>query len=136
MPVYSVQIATPTVEDYCRLRRQAGLTPRSETAAATGLAGTFMGVVVEYDGEAVGMGRVVGDGALFFQIVDVAVQPAHQGQGLGKRIMASLMTELRERITAEAYVSLIADGNANRLYTQFGFEPTAPSSIGMALWLR
>jgi len=31
---------------------------------------------------------------------------------------------------------LIADGKANRLYARFGFEPTAPKSIGMAMWLR
>jgi ribosomal protein S18 acetylase RimI-like enzyme len=82
------------------------------------------------------MGRVVGDGALFFQIVDVAVEPEHQGQGLGKKILEALMTELRQRVPAEAYVSLIADGEAHRLYEQFGFELTAPASVGMAMWLR
>jgi hypothetical protein len=44
-----------------------------------------------------------------------------------------------ERIRATApdgvYISLIADGEANRLYAQFGFVPIAPRSIGMALVL-
>lgn len=31
-----------------------------------------------------------------------------------------------------AYVSLIADGQAHRLYAQFGFTVTAPRSVGMA----
>ncbi|MDN0085028.1 hypothetical protein QU487_20175 [Crenobacter sp. SG2305] len=31
------------------------------------------------------------------------------------------------------YVSLIADGPAHALYAQFGFVPTAPASVGMAL---
>ncbi|MFN7125708.1 MAG: GNAT family N-acetyltransferase, partial [Allorhizobium sp.] len=31
-----------------------------------------------------------------------------------------------------AYVSLIADVPANRLYSQFGFDETAPRSVGMA----
>jgi GNAT superfamily N-acetyltransferase len=82
------------------------------------------------------MGRIVGDGALFFQVVDVAVEPAHQGKGLGKSIMEALMAELRRRVPAEAYVSLIADGEAHQLYQQFGFELTAPASVGMAMWLR
>jgi hypothetical protein len=30
-----------------------------------------------------------------------------------------------------AQVSLIADGPAQHLYSQFGFKPTAPDSIGM-----
>jgi hypothetical protein len=33
-------------------------------------------------------------------------------------------------------VGIIADGEANRLYAQFGFAPTAPKSIGMALVVR
>ena len=35
------------------------------------------------------MGRVIGDGGLFFQVVDIAVEPAHQGRGLGKAIVAA-----------------------------------------------
>ncbi|WP_373454357.1 hypothetical protein [Cereibacter changlensis] len=27
------------------------------------------------------MGRLIGDGGCFFQIVDIAVDPSHQGQG-------------------------------------------------------
>lgn len=78
---------------------------------------------------------MIGDGGLFYQIVDIAVEPEHQGRGLGKRIVGALMEELKRIVPAEAYVSLIADGQANNLYAQFGFEPTAPTSIGMAQWV-
>ena len=44
--------------------------------------------------------------------------------------------DLRAAVPAEAYISLIADGEAHRLYAQYGFQPTAPASIGMALFLR
>ena len=83
-----------------------------------------------------GMGRIIGDGGLFFQVVDVAVEPAHQGKGVGKTIMGALISELRRRVPAEANVSLSADGEAYRLYEQFGFGATAPRSIGMEMWLR
>jgi hypothetical protein len=46
------------------------------------------------------------------------------------------MEQLKMLVPAETYVSLIADGEAHRLYAQYGFEPTAPASVGMALWLR
>ena len=72
---------------------------------------------------------------MFYQIVDIAVQPDHQGRGLGKAIVARLVEELRGLAPAEAYVSLIADGEANKLYAQYGFAPTAPASIGMAQWI-
>lgn len=81
-------------------------------------------------------GRVIGDGGLFFQITDIAVDPAHQGLGLGKSIMTSLMTRLDALAPEGAYVSLIADGDARHLYARFGFAETAPGSVGMAMVFR
>ena len=132
---YRCHLETPSVDDYLRLRRNAGLTPRSAAAAEAGLPNTVAGVVIKSEGLAVGMGRAVGDG-LFYQLVDIAVEPAHQGKGLGKTIVSRLLEALRRIAPAEAYVSLIADGRANELYAQYGFEPTAPASIGMAQWLK
>ena len=36
------------------------------------------------------MGRVIGDNGCFFTVVDIAIVPELQGQGLGKRVMAAL----------------------------------------------
>jgi len=131
---YTLDNETPSVDDYRRLRVAAGLTPRSIAAAEAGLPNTVAGVVIRVEGRVVAMGRAVGDG-LFYQIVDIAVEPAEQGRALGKAVVAALMTRLREIAPAEAYVSLIADGEAHRLYAQYGFAPTAPASIGMAQWI-
>lgn len=132
---YMISVGVPGVADFCRLRRIAGMTERSEAAAAAGLPNSWFAVVVRHGGAAVGMGRIVGDGGLAFQIVDIAVDPAHQRRGLGFAIMDRLMAELRARAPAETQVSLLADGDARHLYARFGFQPTAPASIGMALWL-
>ena len=131
---YVRSLETPSVEDYCRLRRLAGLTPRSLAAARAGLPNTAVGLVVRLGGEVVGMGRAVGDG-LVYLIVDVAVDPAHQGRGVGKAIMAGLIERLREVAPAEAHVTLLADGEAHRLYAQFGFFLSAPASPGMEMWI-
>jgi len=133
---YTLHAAIPELADYLRLRAEAGLTPRDEAAARAGLPNSMAGVIVRKDGEAVGMGRAIGDGGLFYQIVDIAVLPAHQGLGLGKAIMGALMETLRGAIPGTAYVSLIADGDARHLYARYGFEPVAPKSIGMAMWLE
>lgn len=130
---YALTAETPSVEDYCRLRVAAGLSPKSEEAAARGLPNTVYAVVVRHEGRAIGMGRAIGDDGLFYQVVDIAVEPAHQGKGLGKAIVAALVNHLRATAPSGAYVSLIADGEANRLYAQYGFAPTAPASIGMAM---
>lgn len=130
---YVIVARTPTITEYLDLRRLSGLSEKTPVAAAAGLPRTLFAVVAELEGEAIGMGRVIGDGGTAFQLVDIAVLPAHQGQGLGKRIVGALTDWLRENAPASAYVSLIADGPAKDLYAQFGFEPTAPASIGMAL---
>jgi ribosomal protein S18 acetylase RimI-like enzyme len=132
---YTIYLELPTVDDHLRLRKISGLTPRSEAAAKAGLPNTIIGAVVRESSRVVGIGRVVGDG-LFYQIVDIAVDPDHQKKGIGKAIMERLMSELERQAPAEAYVSLIADGQAKDLYAQFGFAPTAPASIGMAQWLK
>lgn len=128
--LYSGEI--PGVDEFIRLRGDAGLTPNEPDAATRGLAGTFCAVCVRDGDRLVGMGRVTGDGGCHFQVVDIAVHPDYQRRGIGRGVMSRLMTELRERAPRTAYVSLIADGDASKLYEQFGFRPTAPESIGMA----
>lgn len=132
---YKLTPETPAAEDYCRLRKVAGLSPKTMEQAEAGLPHTFHAVVVRHEGKAIGMGRSIGDGALFLQIVDIAVEPAHQGKGLGKRIMHALMQHIRANCPQGTYVSLLADGEAKNLYRQYGFVETAPASIGMALKL-
>ena len=122
----------PSVDEYLHLREIAGLSPFSPEAARIGLPGSVFAVVIEDRGRAIGMGRIIGDGGCFFQITDIAVDPAWQGRGFGKRIMAALMDHVREALPDTAYVSLIADRPADRLYAQYGFADVGPRSIGMA----
>ncbi len=91
------------------------------------------GVHILYEGVTVGMGRIVGDGALNFEIVDVAVDPAHQGKGLGRQIVQKIVTWLDNNAFKGAYVSLVAD--VPELYAKFGFSSVRPESEGMAkIW--
>lgn len=129
---YEIAARIPDVEIFMRLRAIAGLSPKSVSGAAKGLPNSLYGVLVFHDGEPVGMGRIIGDGGTAFQITDIAVDPAHQGKGLGKAIMANLTAWLESEAPDNAYVSLIADGDARHLYARFGFTPVAPASIGMA----
>ncbi len=136
MTDYRLVERLPTVAEYRDLRRLSGLSEKSPEAAERGLPATLFAVVIEADGGPVGMGRVIGDGGTAYQVVDIAVLPPHQGQGLGKRIVAALVDWLRATAPKSAYVSLIADGPAKDLYAQYGFEPTAPASIGMAFKIK
>lgn len=132
-PVLSFEI--PADDEYRQLRAAAGLSAMSATSAAAGLPNSWCAVCVRSDASLVGMGRVVGDGGCFFLVVDIAVLPPWQGQGLGKRIMGALVEHLRIHAPAGAMVGLFADGEAYRLYQQFGFTLVAPAARGMLLRL-
>jgi ribosomal protein S18 acetylase RimI-like enzyme len=135
MPERKLTHEVPGPDEYRALRVAAGLSPRSAEAAARGLPGTLFGVSIRAKGKLIGMGRVIGDGGCNYEIVDIAVHPDHQRQGVGYRIMESLMEYLRSNAPPTAYVSLIADDGAPALYRKFGFELTAPASVGMAVRL-
>jgi GNAT superfamily N-acetyltransferase len=132
---YELVDAVPSAADYRRLREAAGLRPKSAEAAARGLPNTLFGVSVLHGGTVVGMGRVIGDGGCFYEIVDMAVLPEHQRRGLGQKIMARLMEWVKANVPATALVSLLADKNAVSLYERFGFKESAPASKGMVLRL-
>lgn len=80
----------------------------------------------------IGMARVIGDGGLWFQIVDVAVHPAHQGHGLGIRLMKEVEDWLVANVPQSGRVGLVAESKAQSLYEKFAFRDSAPGSVMMA----
>lgn len=127
--MYQVIEKVAFVDDFIRLREVSGLTPRPYEAAKRALPNSLFGVQVVMNNQTVGMGRVVGDGALNFEIVDVAVDPVHQGKGLGRMIMQSIMDYLEQDAPKGAYITLMAD--VPELYEKFGFKLSRPESEGM-----
>lgn len=128
---YQVADVLPQPAEFCQLRKAAGLSPRQLESATIGLRNSIMGVSIRKNNQLVGMARLIGDGATFFEVVDVAVLPAEQRQGLGTKLMQHIQAYLQTHVPTDATVTLIADIPADRLYEKFDFQPTAPGSIGM-----
>jgi GNAT superfamily N-acetyltransferase len=128
---YVVVERTPTVEEYNRVRRAAGLSVKDEQAARQGLANTLYGICILHDGEAVGIGRVIGDGGLFYDIVDVAVVVEHQKKGLGKIIMDALLGYIHAHARPTALICLMANKGMASFYEKFGFKARDTDMPGM-----
>jgi len=128
---FTITYEPPQPEAYMALRLETGLSGKSRKAADIGLRNSLFAVSIYDELTLIGMGRVIGDGGAFFQVVDIAVKPRYQGQGLGKAIMRELMNYLDENTYEGSYVSLLADMPADQLYKQFGFDYTYPRSCGM-----
>ncbi|WP_033569745.1 GNAT family N-acetyltransferase [Dickeya undicola] len=131
LPEYIFVNSVPPVEDFCRLRYIAGLKERPLSVAKIALSRSCYGVYVINKAQIViGMGRIVGDGALNFEIVDVAVDPAYQRQGIGREIMFRLKSWLEDQ-AKYSFVSLIA--TVPEFYKEFGFRGIPSPCEGMFL---
>jgi GNAT superfamily N-acetyltransferase len=131
---YELRNEIPLVDSYIEIRLAAGLSRKSPQAATVGLRNGLFSVVVYCDKHPVGIGRVIGDGGCFFEIVDIAVRPEHQKRGLGDMIMKALMAWVHANAPSTAYVSLMADHGTPKFYERYGFEPSLPpKKSGMSL---
>ena len=130
---YDQRAELPSVEEYRQLRVVCGLSPKTAEAATKGLPNSLFSTTIWDKERLIAMGRVVGDGGCNFEVVDIAVHPDYQRQGLGGLVMGEIMSYIKRAAPESAYVSLIADHHSPALYSKFGFKPTAPVSIGMAL---
>ncbi|UTR06969.1 GNAT family N-acetyltransferase [Alkalihalobacillus sp. LMS6] len=128
---YKVVFEPPTPKAYNELRLEGGISGKSLEAAEVGLKNSLFAVSLYDQDVLIGMGRVIGDGGAFFQVVDIVVKPSYQGKGLGKVIMEEITTYLDRHTYPGSYVSLIADGDADHLYKKFSFNYTAPRSQGV-----
>ncbi|WP_444997232.1 GNAT family N-acetyltransferase [Aliikangiella sp. IMCC44359] len=127
--MYEILEKIVSVNDFMRLREATGLTPRSRAGAEVGLPNSLYGVHIKIDSQTIAMGRVVGDGGLNFEIVDVAVEPKYQGQGIGRIVMEHIMAYLEQTAPKDSYITLMAD--VPELYQKFGFKYTSPECEGM-----
>lgn len=72
-PGYSLRIGVPPVPAYRNIRSSAGLTPVTEAQASRVASGSWYGCYIVHSstGEAVAMGRIIGDGGWYFHIADM-----------------------------------------------------------------
>ncbi|MFD1416874.1 GNAT family N-acetyltransferase [Oceanobacillus jeddahense] len=128
---YKIKYQTPSIDAFNQLRVEAGLSSKEKKAIEIGLPNTLFAVTIYDEDTLIGLGRVVGDGGVVFHVVDIVVKPSYQGQGIGKKVMEEITDYLDAHAYQGSFVSLIADIPADKLYEQFGFQYTAPNSVGM-----
>ncbi|MGJ8693789.1 MAG: GNAT family N-acetyltransferase [Thalassotalea sp.] len=70
------------------------------------------------NGQQVGFARMITDKATFAYLSDVFIAPAHQGQGLGKLLLAFIFNH--DQLQGLRRI-MLATQDAHHLYQQFGF---------------
>ena len=91
------------------------------------ISGSARVVGVYHANAQVGFARVVSDGAVLAYLMDVFVDPAHRGRGLGVELV-------REAVDGEPHAHLswrLDTSDADGLYAKFGFKPREATPIAM-----
>jgi GNAT superfamily N-acetyltransferase len=121
----------PTVEEYERLVRAVGWANTNMEAVAAALWNTLYAVVAVEGDLAVGMARVVGDGAMAFYVQDVVVIPEYQRQGIGTALMEAVMSYFRRSTPRRSAIGLFTGRNLGGFYERHGFEGPDTGLYGM-----
>lgn len=120
---FRLERRVPELDDYQRLIRAVHWTPFTNFAVLpTALQNALAGVTA-FDGEKViGCALLIGDGATFFYVKDVMVEPAYQNRGVGTAIMTELMALAEKMAPTKSIIGLYTGPGLSSFYERFGFR--------------
>ncbi|NYF60156.1 GNAT family N-acetyltransferase [Micromonospora purpureochromogenes] len=112
----------PTVEEFVAVTRAVGWADAYDPAAIPASLAASLHAVVAVEGDRViGLGRLIGDGAIYYYLQDLAVVPERQRRGVGAAILGRLEEWIAGRASARTFVGLFATGGSVALYRRFGY---------------
>ncbi|KCZ51643.1 GNAT family N-acetyltransferase [Hyphomonas pacifica] len=133
----SIGASSLSAAEFVRLRAGLGWGEVSEEDADRSLRASLFQCTARAGGEAIGFGRVVGDGVMYFYIQDMMIRPEHQGHGIGASILETLLGQIREKAGSGAMIGLMAAKGKAGFYEKYGFvsRPNEAYDPGMILVL-
>lgn len=128
------------IDTYMELREAVHFPKLSRDQARRGLDNSLYTLVAFKDGKAVGMGRIVGDGAIICYVQDLIIRPEVQGEGIGGLILESLrsfVVNIGFPGTTMMFDLMCARGR-ELFYKKHGFitRPTESLGPGMIQYLK
>ena len=124
-----------TYEDYFNLRESVGWMNFSKEQTQKALLNSIYTVIAVDDyGDAVGVGRLTGDG-MYYMIVDIAVCPDYQKKGIGTEIINMLITYVSREtpVGGRSSIQLIAEKGKERFYETIGFKKIPHECCGFGM---
>lgn len=131
-----VEIRPIKIEEYQALRGSTSWNQLADDVVAKSLANDLFSVCVMDGDKTVGIGRVVGDGAIYFYIQDVIVLPEYQGKGIGRQIMHAIENYLSEATSHNSFIGLMAAEDTQPFYHLFDYRERPGNAPGMFKRIR
>ncbi len=134
---FTLVFEAPSVADFLQLRAAVGWTKINAKLAKQSLINSLFHISAYHNQQLVGMGRVVGDGALYFYIQDVMVTPTRQRLGVGRALMEHIETYIDKNAEQGATIGLMAAQGKENFYRRYGYlqRPTAVLGHGMCKFM-
>ena len=112
-----------SAEDFVRLKMAAGFIERPLAQVEKALKNGLFNVSAICGGQVVGMGRLVGDGAMYWYLQEIVVLPEYQGKGIGKSIVNRLLEHIKSAAVPGTIIDigLTAVKGKEPFYEKFGF---------------
>lgn len=125
--------SSPILNDFIELRALAGWENPCADLVKRSLDKSLFWATIYFDKQLVAVGRVVGDGEMYFYIQDVLVHPEHQGKGHGKRIMVSINSYLDSACKPGSTIGLLAAKGKEGFYEKFGYLERDGNVLGLGM---
>ncbi len=131
---------TICVADYLKIREQVGWKILLEEQANMAIEHSICVMGAYEEERLIGMGRIVGDGAVICYIQDLIVIPEYQSKGVGSMLLQHLVAYVEElRLEhSQMMLSLMCAKGREPFYEKHGFlaRPTEELGPGMIQYLQ
>ena len=111
-------------EDFVRLRRETGFADIPVEHAKKALANGLINVSAYCGDKLIGMGRLVGDGTMYWYLQEIIVLPEYQKKGVGTRIVNHLINYTRENSKTCPFTTIggVSAKGKEGFYQKLGFD--------------
>ena len=111
-------------KDFIRLRIEVGLVEVPVEHARKALQNGIINVSAIYNGELIGMGRLIGDGAMYWYLQEIIVLPQFQGKGVGTMIVNHLIDYAKANSISGEFTTIggVSAKGKEPFYEKMGFE--------------
>jgi len=129
---YSIENRKIKVDEFQQVRKTTGWIMLEDSVVEHGLERDLHSVCVSDNGKLIGVGRVIGDGAMYFYIQDIIVIPEYQKKGIGRLIMENIEDFIQKKAFNNSFIGLMAANGVKGFYTRYGFVERPDNRPGMS----
>jgi len=131
---YKAYLESPSAEEFIKLRYKIGWGKTDINMAEKSLKNSLFHIVVRDDSNLIGMGRVIGDGSMYFYVQDVIVDPDYQKKGIGKLLMQQIEGYLIHTALKGATIGLLSAKGKEDFYRRFGYIQRPNDLLGCGMY--